>query len=273
MSNKEKLKEYSAYLIGQEKSKITIEKYERDVRRFLEYTDGRIITKDLCIAYKNHIIDKGYALTTVNSMLASIDNYLNYIGLSNLKVKPLKVQHQIFEHDSRELTKAEYERLLAAAKSHPRLYMIIKTICATGIRVSELRYFTVDKVVRGSISVDGKCKNREVIIPKRLCNQLIAYAVQNNIESGIIFRTNTGKPLDRSDIHRSMKNLYMKADINRNKIFPHNLRKLFARTFYKKEKDIARLADVLGHSDINTTRIYIKTTLKEQQESIDSLGL
>lgn len=214
-----------------------------------------------------------YAVRSVNSMLAGLNSFLEFMGWKELKVKSLRQQKQIYCAAEKELTKAEYLRLLEASVKQEQLNMIIQTICGTGIRVSEFKYFTVEGVRHGEIMVQCKNKNRTVLVPGKLRKRLLDFAKKHNIRGGNIFITKTGKPVDRSNIWSQMKKLCESADVNPSKVFPHNLRKLFARTFYGIEKDIAKLADILGHSNIETTRIYIMTTGTEHRRKIERLGL
>lgn len=267
------LKSFREYLIREEKSAATIEKYLRDVTGFLEYAANREITKELTVLYKNALLEKGYAVRSINSMLASLNSLLDFLEWTDCKVKTLRCQRQTYCAEEKELTKAEYMRLLEASKHQEQLNLVIQTICGTGIRVSELRYFTVEAVSRGEITVQCKSKTRTILVPGKLKKLLLNYAKRMGIRGGTIFITKYGKPLDRSNIWAQMKRLCSAADVNPSKVFPHNLRKLFARTFYGIEKDIAKLADILGHSSINTTRIYIMTTGTEHRRKIERLGL
>jgi site-specific recombinase XerD len=269
----ERICELSNYLRREEKSAATLEKYLRDVQAFCEYADGSELTKELVVAWKKHLIDRGYAVRSVNSMLASINSLLDFLGLSNCKVKNIRMQQQTYCAEDKELTKAEYLRLLQASKKNEQLNLVIQTICGTGIRVSELQYFTVEAIRYGEVTVDCKNKTRTILVPGKLKNLLLNYAKQHGITAGAIFVTRTGKKLDRSNIWAAMKKLCEIAGVKASKVFPHNLRKLFARTFYGIEKDIAKLADILGHSSINTTRIYIMTTGTEHRRKIERLGL
>ena len=250
-----------------------MEKYLRDARAFLVFADQRNVTKELVVSYKSELIEKGYAVRSVNFMLASLNSLFDFLGWSDCRVKTLKTQHQTYCAEEKELTKAEYLRLLQAAERRPQLRMIMETICGTGIRVSELRYFTVEAVRHGEITVRCKSKIRIILLPGKLRKKLLAYAKKNGIPSGAIFITRNGKPLNRSNIWAQMKSLCGIANVKASKVFPHNLRKLFARTFYGLEKDIAKLADILGHSSIDTTRIYIMTTGTEHRRKLDRLGL
>ena len=206
-------------------------------------------------------------------MLASLNSLLDFLEWTDCKVKTLRCQRQTYCSEDKELSEAEYMRLLEASKHQEQLNLVIQTICGTGIRVSELRYFTVEAVSRGEITVQCKSKTRTILVPGKLKKLLLNYARRCGIYDGVIFITKHGKPMDRSNIWAQMKRLCTAAGVNPSKVFPHNLRKLFARTFYGIEKDIAKLADILGHSSINTTRIYIMTTGTEYRRKIERLGL
>ena len=223
-------------LILEEKSGATLEKYLRDIRAFSAFAGERSVTKELVMAYKQSLLERGYAVRSINSMLASINGFLDFLGWQDCKVKSLKLQNPVYCAEEKELTKAEYLRLLAAAEKHPRLRLILETICGTGIRVSELRYFTVEGVQCGEISVRCKSKTRTILLPGKLRRLLLAYAKKSGIRSGEIFVTRSGKPLNRSNIWAQMKALCEKAGVKASKVFPHNLRKLFARTFLRGGK-------------------------------------
>ena len=212
-------------------------------------------------------------MRSINSMIASVNCLMGFLDLPALKVKSIRIQQQTYSREDQELTKGEYMRLLEAAGKNEQLNLVLQTICGTGIRVSELKYFTVEAVKRGEVTVDCKSKTRTILVPGRLKNILLNYAKRHDIVSGSIFITRTGKPLNRSNIWSAMKKLCEIAGVKSSKVFPHNLRKLFARTFYGIEKDIAKLADILGHSSINTTRIYIMTSGYEHRQKIERLGL
>ncbi len=265
---------FKNYLIEEEKSEATLEKYLRDVRVFREHLGEANVDKRIVLAYKEKLSGE-YAPASVNSVLSSLNSFFDYLGCSELKVKTLKIQKQIFARRDRELTKEEYERLLRAAKSerNQRLYYLMQTICSCGIRVSELRFVTVEALRYGQANINCKGKMRVVIIPRELCKALSKYAKQMHIESGSIFVTRTGKALDRSSIWKMMKSLCESAGVAKDKVFPHNLRHLFARTYYSIEKDIVRLADILGHTSINTTRIYTMETGDIHRMQIQRLGL
>mgnify|MGYP000184596897 FL=1 len=268
------IKKFKEYLIDEEKSKATIEKYIRDLTVFGCWLGGAELNKTMVLGYKEYIISK-YAPASVNSILSSLNSFFDFIGEYGLKVKNLKIQKQIFAKNEKELTKAEYDRLLAAAKAegNQKLNLLMQTICATGIRVSELKYITVEALKDGRADVNMKGKLRVIIIPKELCRMLKKYAAEQKISSGSIFVTKTGKPLDRTNIWKLMKSLCESANVDKGKVFPHNLRHLFARTFYSIEKDIVRLADILGHSSVNTTRIYTMETWEICRRQVQRLGL
>lgn len=271
--SKSKMEAFHGYLIREEKSTATVEKYTRDVRAFLVFAGQKEVTKELMMAYKNDLVERGYAVRSINSMLASLNSLLNFLGWTDCKVKNIRQQRQTYCTEEKELSKSEYMRLLEAAKSNLRLRLILQTICGTGIRVSELQYFTVDAVRHGEITVSCKSKTRTILLPGKLRKLLLDYAKNNHNCSGAIFQTRNGKPLNRSNIWFQMKKLCGAANVQASKVFPHNLRKLFARTFYHIEKDIAKLADILGHSSIDTTRIYIISTGTEHRRKIEKLGL
>ena len=264
---------FHQYLIREEKSTATVEKYLRDIRTFAAYVGNSIVTKDVVMAYKKYLQREKYAVRSINSMLASLNSLLDFLGWSECKVKAMKQQRQAYCAEEKELTKEEYLRLLEAADEKPQLQLVMQTICGTGIRVSELRYFTVEAVKCGEVIVTCKGKTRTILIPGRLRTLLLNYAKKEKIRSGAIFTARNGRPLNRSCIWAQMKALCKAAGVNAAKVFPHNLRKLFARTFYGIEKDIAKLADLLGHSSIDTTRIYIMTTGTEHRRKIERLGL
>ena len=266
--------EFKEHLILEERSKMTVEKYIRDVKAFSAYTQNSIITKETVIAYKKHL-QENYAVRSVNSMLASINSLFMFLGWHDLRVKSLKLQQQVFCPEEKELTKAEYARLCRTAerKHNERLNLILQTICGTGIRVSELQFITVEALKQGEAVVNCKAKTRSVFIVKELKQKLLRYAAEQGIKNGMIFVTRTGKPISRTNIWREMKALCIEANVNPQKVFPHNLRHLFARVFYGIEKDIAKLADLLGHSSINTTRIYIISTGTEHRQRMENMRL
>lgn len=267
------IEKFATYLHREEKSEATQEKYLRDIRAFCEYAAGAEINKDVVMAWKKQLLQNSYAVRSINSMLASVNSLFEFLGWHDCKVKNIRTQRQTYCTEDKELTKAEYLRLLAASKKNEQLNLVIQTICGTGIRVSELQYFTVEAIRHGEVTVDCKNKTRTILVPGKLKNILLNYAKRCGIVTGAIFVGRNGNALDRSCIWRQMKQLCKVAGVKESKVFPHNLRKLFARTFYGIEKDIAKLADILGHSSINTTRIYIMTTGTEHRRKIERLGL
>ena len=270
----ELIQKFKAHLIDEEKSSSTLEKYIRDITVFVEWCKESELNKSVVLEYKQNIVEK-YAPASVNYILSSLNSFFAYNEWYDLKVKALKIQRQIFANKDKELTKAEYERLLVAAKQkkNQRLYHIMQTICSTGIRVSELKAITVSAVKSGQATINCKGKMRIVILPKQLCKMLKGYIKENNIKSGSVFISKNGKPLDRSNIWSDMKKLCESAGVSKDKVFPHNLRHLFARTYYSIQKDIVRLADILGHSNVNTTRIYTMETGEVHRMQLQRLGL
>lgn len=266
---------FKKYLREEEKSENTIEKYLRDVRAFAAYLSGIEVTKETVIAYKSRLLAENYAVRSINSILASVNSLFAFLGWTDCKVKSIKLQRQVYCPEEKELTKAEYTRLVNTAKQkgNERLNLILQTICGTGIRVSELQYITVEAVKCSEAVVSLKGKTRSVFIVKELQKKLLRYAAEQKIHSGCIFITRTGKPISRTNIWREMKGLCEQAGVNPQKVFPHNLRHLFARVFYGIEKDIAKLADILGHSSINTTRIYIISTGDEHRRRMENMRL
>ncbi|MBE7011546.1 MAG: integrase [Ruminococcaceae bacterium] len=271
---KELIEKFKHYLIEEEKSSATLEKYMRDVTVFFVWLAGSELNKIAVLRYKEQLKLK-YAPSSVNSVLSSLNSFFEYNEWHGLKVKMLKIQKQLFAERSKALSKSEYERLLIAAKDkkNERLYYLMQTICSSGIRVSELSSITVEAVKARRATINCKGKMRVVILPKDLCKLLSEYAKGQKITSGPVFVTRTGKPLDRSTIWKMMKALCESAGVDRDKVFPHNLRHLFARTYYSIQKDIVRLADILGHSSVNTTRIYTMETGDVHRRQIQKLGL
>ena len=271
---RELIEKFKSYLIEEEKSSATLEKYMRDVTVFFAWLAGSELDKLTVLRYKEHLT-MNYAPASVNSVLSSLNSFFEYNEWHGLKVKMLKIQKQIFAERSKELSKSEYERLLSAAKDkkNERLYYLMQTICSSGIRVSELSAITIEAVKARRANINCKGKMRVVILPKDLCKLLSEYAKGQKITSGPVFVTRTGKPLDRSTIWKMMKALCESAGVERDKVFPHNLRHLFARTYYSIQKDIVRLADILGHSSVNTTRIYTMETCDVHRRQIQKLGL
>ena len=270
----EHIENFKNYLINEEKSEATVSKYLHDVTVFAEWLGEREIEKGAVVEYKAELCEK-YAPASVNATLSSLNCFFAFCGWYELRVKNLKIQRQIFASTEKELTKTEYEHLLTAAKSkkNERLYLLMQTICSTGIRVSELKFITVEAVERGIAEINCKGKRRQVFLPKELRKMLGRYIREQKIKSGAVFVTKNGNPLDRSNIWSDMKKLCKTANVSEKKVFPHNLRHLFARTFYSIQKDVVRLADILGHSSVNTTRIYTMETGIIHRKQIEKLGL
>ena len=268
------IKSFNDYLINEEKAAATVNKYLCDVGEFQIWLGEQELCKTAVLAYKSYLCER-YAPASVNAALSSINSFFNFMEWYDLRVKNLKIQKQIFASTDKELTKAEYDRLLQAAKQkkNERLYLLMQTICSTGIRVSEVRYVTVAAVARGIAEINCKGKRRQVFLPKQLCQILKQYIKEQKIKSGAVFVTRKGNPLDRSNIWSDMKKLCKAANVSDKKVFPHNLRHLFARTYYSLQKDIVRLADILGHSSVNTTRIYTMETGEIHRRQIQKLGL
>lgn len=271
----ERIAAYSRYLRMEERADGTLEKYLRDIRHFAVWLDGRPVTKELAVAWKEYLVVQQYAPATINGMLAALNGLLSFLGWNECGVKPLKRQRSVFRSGERELTRAEYLRLLEAARraGRERLYLVMETLCSTGMRVSELRYITVETLERGFASVDCKGKQRTILLTKRLRRTLTEYCRRRGIRSGAVFVTRTGRSLDRSNIWREMRSLCVYAGVDASKVFPHNLRHLFAVSFYNVEKDIAKLADLLGHASIETTRIYIMESSTAHVQRLERLGL
>lgn len=270
------LENYKKYLEEEEKSKATINKYICDLKKLMIYANGQEITKKLMLDFKEYLReDRHYKLSSINSFLIAANRLFDYLEWYELRVKTYKMQKEIFAPADRNISKNEYKKLVHVAlqKGKKRLAMIIQTLCSMGIRISELSSITVESITKGTVEIYCKGKQRTVLIPKKLQERLLKYTSENNIENGIVFCTSSGNAVDRSNIWREMKALSEEANVQKEKIFPHNLRHLFARTFYEVSKDIAKLADILGHSSIETTRLYIMTTYEEHQKQLDMMGL
>lgn len=267
--------QFEDYLRHDEREESTIEAYLRSLTRFAEWADGRAVTKELAMEWKAALSEAGYRPISVNAMLAAVNKFFTCMGREDCKVKYLKLQRQMFRKSEKDLSKEEYQRLVQAAheKGDLRMELILETICATGIRVGELKYITVEAVRAGVAEIALKGKIRTILLPHRLCRKLQKYAKQQKIASGKIFLTQDGLPVSRQSIWTRMKALCEAAGVERSKAFPHNLRSLFARSFYGSCHDVVRLADVLGHSSIETTRIYLMSTGKEYLRQLDKLGL
>lgn len=269
----EQIAAYGRYLRAEERAPATVEKYLRDVERFAAWLDGGAVTKEAVAGWKERLSDR-HAPSTVNGALAALNGLFRFLGW-DFRAKFLKVQRRMFRDSSRELTRSDYDALIATARERgqDRLALLMEAICATGVRVSEVKYLTVEAAHRGRAEISMKGKIRTIILPAKLCRKLLKYARKNKTVSGEIFLTRNGKPMSRRQIWAEMKRLCAYAGVEPSKVFPHNLRHLFATAFYRACKDIARLADVLGHSSIETTRIYLLTSGAEHQRQLDRLGL
>lgn len=269
------IQRFNEYLLEEERSQVTIEKYNRDIAALRRFADGREINKELVIAYKQYLIESDYAERSVNSMLAAINSLFQFLEWYDCRVKSIKLSPEIYRPEEKELTQKEYDRLVDTAmkQGKKKLALILQTICGTGIRISELKFITVEAVRKGEAKVHCKGKSRKIFLVDELRELLSDYIKRNSIRSGAIFLGSTGKPMNRTTVWREMKSLCKAARVKPSKVFPHNLRHLFARVFYKIEKDIAKLADVLGHSSINTTRIYLVSTGKEHKRNMQKMGL
>ena len=267
--------QFEDYLRHDEREESTIEAYLRSLTRFAEWADGRSVTKELAMEWKTALAEAGYRPISVNAMLAAVNKFFTCMGREDCKVKYLKLQRQMFRKSEKDLSKEEYQRLVQAAheKGDLRMELILETICATGIRVGELKYITLEAIRAGVAEIALKGKIRTILLPRRLCRKLQKYARQQKIASGKIFLTQDGLPVSRQYVWTRMKALCEPAGVERTKVFPHNLRSLFARSFYGSCHDVVRLADVLGHSSIETTRIYLMSTGKEYLRQLDKLGL
>ena len=265
------LSSYAEYLKKEEKSPATVQKYLHIAEKFMRFLENRELTCAETLAYKEWL-SKRHSSGGLNTVLYALNCFLVFLKREDLKLKPLKIQKQLFLREEKELTKEEYRRLLRVSEKNLRLHLLLQTICSTGIRVSELVFITAEAVRNKTAYIRNKGKSRVVFLPEKLCDLLKAYMKKKNIKSGSIFITRNGKPLDRSNIWSAMKKLCVKAGVSEKKVFPHNLRHLFARTYYEKEKDVVRLADILGHSNVNTTRIYTMESGATHRKQIEALG-
>lgn len=268
----ENLNLYKQFLIEEEKASATISKYIRDIKAFYVWLEDKELSKENLKEYKAWLLGH-FKISSANSMIISLNLYFRYCGYTDLHLKTFKVQKKMFIEKDLELSKEEYFKLLEAAGKGSRLQAVMETIAATGIRVSELKFITVESICAGQAEIDNKGKHRIVMLPSKLTAKLRRYAKKHGIKSGSIFVTRTGKPLDRSNIWSAMKRLCEKTGISKEKVFPHNLRHLFARAFYAIKKDITRLADILGHNSIETTRLYILSSGKEHRKQIEVMNL
>lgn len=272
--SKERIMEYRDYLYTEERSAGTVDKYMRDLQAFARWLNGKAVSKELLVQWKEHLQVQHYAPVTINSMLAALNGLFRFLGWEEYRIKFLKIQRRLFRETTRELTRPEFSRLLATAQSQgqERLALLMETICATGIRVSEVKYITVEAAKRGRTEISLKGKIRTILLPRKLTRKLLRYAEKNKTVSGEIFLTANGKSLSRQQIWAEMKDLCKRAGVEPSKVFPHNLRHLFATAFYQICKDIVLLADVLGHSSIETTRIYLVTSGAEHSRQLEKLG-
>ena len=261
-------------LFEKERAKKTIERYQHQLRAFAQWTEGRTVTKELTVRYKQWLMER-YSPASVNVTLAALNGFFKFMGWQECRVRPVRVQRRHYAEPSRELSREEYYRLLKIArqKGNMRLFHLLETICSTGIRVSELRFITVQAVKRGRADICNKGKYRTILLPRKLCEKLLEYCRERGIWQGSVFVTRSGRPIDRTNVWAMMKALCTQAHVDAKKVFPHNLRNLFARCFYQKQRDLEHLATLLGHSSINTTRIYTRTSGEEHLRQIERLGL
>lgn len=270
----ETLAAFARQLGEEERSPATLEKYLREVRQFAAFLGGREVTRELAAAWREELSAR-QSPATVNGKLTALDRLLAFLGWEDCRVKHLRVQRQLFRDSARELSREEYARLVETARrlGLGRLSLLMETICATGIRVSEVRYITAEAVREGRTEIALKGKIRTILLPGKLCRKLEKYARQKKITSGELFLTRSGRPMSRKQIWAEMKGVCRAAGVAPSKVFPHNLRHLFARCFYRVSRDVAKLADVLGHSSIETTRIYLISTGAEHARTLDQLRL
>ena len=266
---------FRQWLREEERESATIEKYLREIELFAVWVKGQPVTKEVVAKWKAHLTASGYHPGTVNGKLSALNKFFSFLGWSDCRVKYLKIQRRVFRNTDRELNREEYFRLLETARGlgRERLALLIETICATGIRVSEVKYITMESICNKRAEISLKGKIRTILLPEKLCRKLKKYARKRKIASGEIFLTRSGRSLSRRQIWAEMKALCAKAGVERSKVFPHNLRHLFARLFYRACRDVVKLADVLGHSSIETTRIYLISTGAEHAQQLERLGL
>ena len=271
----EQIMAYGRYLRSEERAGATVEKYLRSVRQFAAWREDGAVTKEAVTGWKEHLLAQGKAPATINAALAALNGRFRYLGWEDCRARFLKIQRRVFRDARRELTRFDYDRLITTARElgKHRLALLMEAICATGIRVSEVQFLTVEAARTGRAEVSLKGKTRVILIPGSLRKKLLVYAKQNKTTSGAIFRTRNGSPISRKQIWAEMKSLCQKAGVAPTKVFPHNLRHLFARVYYNQYHDVAKLADVLGHSSLDTTRIYLISTGQEHQRQLERLGL
>ena len=274
-STVEKIREFSRYLREEERETATIDKYSRDVKDFFIWLKDREISRERIAEWKQHLRRVGRKPVTINGKLSALNKFLSFLGRNDCRIKYLKIQRRLFRSTEKQLTKQEYIRLLETAHSlgRERLALLMETICATGIRVSEVKYITAEAIRAGRTEIALKGKIRTILLPGKLCRKLKKYAGKRKIVSGEVFLTRNGKGMSRRQIWAEMKSLCEKAGVAPSKVFPHNLRHLFAQTFYRVCRDVAKLADVLGHSSIETTRLYLISTEAEHVRQMERMGL
>ena len=267
--------EYARWLRGAERSEATVEKYVRALCAYMTWLDGGSPSRESAAAWREHLVESGYAVSSVNAMVAAVNGYFRFAGAPEMQIKPLRMQRRMFREDRRELTNREYERLVSAAGSlgRERLALVMETVCAAGIRVGEVKYITVEAARSGRAEVRLKGKVRVILLPAKLSRKLLAYAKRHKITAGEVFVTRGGKSLSRKQIWAHMKALSLRAGVEPSKVYPHNLRHLFARAFYSECRDVVKLADVLGHSSLETTRIYLISTGAEHRAMLERLRL
>ncbi len=272
----EQITTFATSLYQAERSSATMEKYLRSIRTFFLYLDGRAVTKDIVVAWKDHLQrEENFSPATVNACLAALNDLFAFLGWTDCRTHYLKIQRRMFRETGRELSRQDYEKLIAAAHElgRERIALIMETICATGIRVGEIRYITVEAAQAGHATISLKGKIRTILLPGKLCRKLLKFAKRKKITSGELFLTRGGKPMNRCQIWAEMKRLCKTAGVEPSKVFPHNLRHLFATVFYRTYKDVVKLADILGHSSVETTRIYLLTTGQEHRRQLERLRL
>ena len=273
--NNEEIESFHAALLAEDRAAGTVEKYLRDLRQFLVFLDGKELAKEQILAWRDTLLAEGLCPATVNSKLSALNRFFTFIGREDCRMKYLRIQRRLFRSQERELTREEYSRLIETAqrRGKERLALLMETLCATGIRVSEVQYITVEAARQKQTEVALKGKIRTILLPGKLCRKLLKYARQEKIASGEIFLTRSGRGLSRRQIWAEMKALCREAKVAASKVFPHNLRHLFARTFYRVCRDVVKLADVLGHSSVETTRIYLISTGEEHSRELERLDL
>ena len=268
------LTDYTRYLMREERAAATVKQYRREAERFLRWAGGAEPDREMVLRYKAELVGRCRP-TSANTKIVALNGFLTFLGRADLRVKGLKIQRAAFCSGERELTREDYRRLIAAARARKdeRTALLIETIGSTGIRVSELRFITAEAVRSGAAHVNCKGKNRTVLLPQKLCRRLAQFLQRRGVTSGPVFVTRTGRPLDRSNIWKMLKALCREANVGEKKVFPHNLRHLFARCFYNAQHDLVKLADLLGHASVDTTRIYTISSGAEHRRALDALGL